>query len=126
MEEILVLLDDTNRAYVLDAACKEYSPHLFDTEFPGETRKEAENRVRFAKSVCAACPVRTECLADAEANLYTEGIWGGRTPRERGFIPRKRSGKRRAQLCPTPRYSCVNPAVAGIKMPPDVNGFISR
>jgi WhiB family redox-sensing transcriptional regulator len=47
----------------------------------------AQNR---AKVVCATCPVRTECLADALDNRVEYGVWGGMTERERRALLRKR------------------------------------
>ena len=47
----------------------------------------AQNR---AKAVCAGCPVRTECLADALDNRVEFGVWGGMTERERRALLRKR------------------------------------
>ncbi len=47
----------------------------------------AQNR---AKAVCASCPVRTECLADALDNRVEFGVWGGMTERERRALLRRR------------------------------------
>jgi WhiB family redox-sensing transcriptional regulator len=47
----------------------------------------AQKRV---KAVCGACPVRTECLADALDNRIEFGIWGGMTERERRALLRRR------------------------------------
>ncbi|HEY2175850.1 MAG TPA: WhiB family transcriptional regulator [Mycobacteriales bacterium] len=49
----------------------------------------AQNR---AKRLCAACPVRTECLADALDNRVEFGVWGGMTERERRALLRRRPG----------------------------------
>ena len=43
-----------------------------------------------AKSVCAMCPVRAECLAEALDNRIEWGVWGGMTERERRAMLRKR------------------------------------
>jgi WhiB family transcriptional regulator, redox-sensing transcriptional regulator len=49
-----------------------------------------------AKRICAACPVRTQCLdyalsgADTWGGIAT-GIWGGTTPHERALL--RRAGK---------------------------------
>jgi WhiB family redox-sensing transcriptional regulator len=43
-----------------------------------------------AKMVCAACPVRAECLAEALDNGIEWGVWGGLTERERRALLRKR------------------------------------
>lgn len=56
------------------AACRSMSPDIFDFgEDRGEKRKK---RINFAKSVCAICPVKAECLADAKAHS-DEGVRGG-------------------------------------------------
>ncbi|HWG92836.1 MAG TPA: WhiB family transcriptional regulator [Mycobacteriales bacterium] len=47
----------------------------------------AQNR---AKTVCRACPVRTECLSDALDNRVEFGVWGGMTERERRALLRRR------------------------------------
>ncbi|MGI8867600.1 MAG: WhiB family transcriptional regulator [Mycobacteriales bacterium] len=47
----------------------------------------AQNR---AKRLCGACPVRTECLADALDNRVEFGVWGGMTERERRALLRRR------------------------------------
>ena len=43
-----------------------------------------------ATVVCAACPVRAECLAEALDNRIEWGVWGGMTERERRAVLRKR------------------------------------
>ena len=43
-----------------------------------------------AKAVCGACPVRTECLAEALDNEIEWGVWGGLTERERRALLRTR------------------------------------
>ncbi|NYH77146.1 WhiB family redox-sensing transcriptional regulator [Actinopolyspora biskrensis] len=50
-----------------------------------ESGHEAYWRRRHAKTICARCPVRTECLADelTQPRADQHGIRGGTTPRER-------------------------------------------
>ena len=63
------------------AACKGDTP---DALF---VRGAEQNK---AKQVCAGCPVRTECLAEALDNQIEWGVWGGMTERERRALLRKR------------------------------------
>jgi WhiB family redox-sensing transcriptional regulator len=63
------------------AACRTSDPaEMFD-------QVAAQNR---AKKVCAGCPVRTECLAEALDNRVEFGVWGGMTERERRALLRRR------------------------------------
>ncbi len=43
-----------------------------------------------AKRLCRACPVRTECLAEALDERIEFGVWGGMTERERRALLRRR------------------------------------
>lgn len=45
---------------------------------------------RDARSVCAGCPVRLECLADALDHRADFGVWGGMTERERRALLKRR------------------------------------
>lgn len=58
-------------------ACQGLDPDLF---FPDDTDQDA---IAAAKAICAACPVRAECLDHALAHRERHGIWGGLTERER-------------------------------------------
>ena len=69
------------------AGCRSLNADLF---FPETTNDEAA-----AKAVCAACPVRSECLEHALAASEPYGIWGGLTLRERRLLRRSRAGLRR-------------------------------
>jgi WhiB family redox-sensing transcriptional regulator len=63
------------------AACRQAQPdQLF-------VRGAEQNR---AKQLCAGCPVRTECLAEALDNQIEWGVWGGMTERERRALLRRR------------------------------------
>jgi WhiB family transcriptional regulator, redox-sensing transcriptional regulator len=63
------------------AACRQSQPdQLF-------VRGAEQNK---AKQVCAGCPVRTECLAEALDNEIEWGVWGGMTERERRALLRRR------------------------------------
>ncbi|GAB2870839.1 transcriptional regulator WblA [Myroides odoratimimus subsp. xuanwuensis] len=63
------------------AACRKAQPdQLF-------VRGAEQNK---AKQVCAGCPVRSECLAEALDNQIEWGVWGGMTERERRALLRRR------------------------------------
>ena len=70
-----------NEDWASEAQCRGSRPdELF-------VRGAAQNK---AKQLCAGCPVRTECLAEALDNEIEWGVWGGMTERERRAILRKR------------------------------------
>jgi WhiB family redox-sensing transcriptional regulator len=43
-----------------------------------------------AKAICAVCPVREPCLEYAVTAREKEGVWGGRTEKERRRLIRQR------------------------------------
>lgn len=45
-----------------------------------------------AKTICGACDVRNECLAEALDNRIEWGVWGGMTERERRALLRRQPG----------------------------------
>ncbi|MFJ8045745.1 WhiB family transcriptional regulator [Kitasatospora sp. NPDC096147] len=49
----------------------------------GEPRAAAERRIRAAKAVCTACPVRVECRRHALATREPFGVRGGLSAEER-------------------------------------------
>jgi WhiB family redox-sensing transcriptional regulator len=65
-----------------DAACRDADTTVF---FP---TSDADADV--AKAICAACPVRDECLEHALGTRQPEGVWGGLTPIERHRLIRRR------------------------------------
>jgi Transcription factor WhiB len=68
------------RGWRARAACRGVDPELF---FPAAERGPVRAvQVAAAKAVCAGCPVRTECLAEALARI-PYGIAGGLTENER-------------------------------------------
>ena len=73
--------------WMIAAACLG-RPDLFFAPDNSETRSERRRREAAAKSVCARCPVRNDCLADALAAEERFGIWGGLTERERRSLGR--------------------------------------
>jgi WhiB family redox-sensing transcriptional regulator len=89
-----LLLGELPDEWMLRAACRGHPrPDIFsppparaDTKIK---RSKAERRRRIviaeAKTVCRRCPVTEACLDYANAAGERYGIWGGKTPRERGF-----------------------------------------
>ena len=58
------------------ARCTQTDPELW---FPEKGKHEGG----AAKSICAECEVRAQCLAYALEHPELDGIWGGLTERER-------------------------------------------
>lgn len=77
-----------------EAACRGLGPALFHPP-PGTTTAAATAE---AKAVCAACPVRADCLDHALAHDET-GIWGGTTQRDRITIRRGATGPWPCEHC---------------------------
>jgi WhiB family redox-sensing transcriptional regulator len=72
------------------AACFGLDPEQFFPAPSGHPDRAAE-----AKRVCAGCPVRELCLADALANADMHGVRGGKTADERLKL-RRRAHRRKA------------------------------
>ena len=66
--------------WTLRAKCRDMADALFPE---GKDQKRA-------RTVCAGCPVRSECLAEALDNRIEWGVWGGMTERERRALLRSR------------------------------------
>lgn len=66
----------TPEPWVQDALCTQVDPELF---FPEKGGKGADE----ARKVCGACDVVAECLAFALRTREEEGVWGGKSPRQR-------------------------------------------
>jgi WhiB family redox-sensing transcriptional regulator len=56
-----------------------FDPDLFHSDEPDD--------VSLAKAICAGCPIRRNCLAQAVARAEPHGVWGGQDPTERGMKP---------------------------------------
>ncbi|HEY9371507.1 WhiB family transcriptional regulator [Streptomyces sp.] len=77
------------------AACLAYEPELwFPISEEGDTRRYVMQRAE-AKAICAGCPVRRPCLAEALAfeakasKAHRHGIFGGYTGSERATLAGK-------------------------------------
>lgn len=73
------------------SACHDIEPELF---FPIGTSIAAMRQIRWAKAVCAACPVDEECLAWALDTGQEFGVWGGLSEDERRSLKRRTSRAR--------------------------------
>lgn len=73
--ELGISVDIEEQEWMLEAKCLDADPEAFFPEKGGSTRE--------AKRICAACPVREDCLDFALANDERFGIWGGLSERER-------------------------------------------
>jgi WhiB family transcriptional regulator, redox-sensing transcriptional regulator len=75
------LLDAAPRAG-LDLPCRSGDADLWFAEAPKELER--------AKELCAACPIKAECLAGALERAEPWGVWGGEIFERGVVIPRKR------------------------------------
>jgi len=73
---------DTEGDWRKEALCAQADPERWFPDKGGNPRP--------AQAICAICPVREECLADALANNETYGIWGGKTARQRQELAGRR------------------------------------
>ena len=92
-----------NQDWAAQAACRGQQP---DKLF---VRGAEQNK---AKQVCGACPVRTECLAEALDNQIEWGGWGGMTERERRALLRRRPNASWRVVLETAREQHVGVAVS--------------
>lgn len=74
-------------AWRAEAAC---SGLPTDDFFPVGSTGGALDRIAAAKAVCAACPVRVQCLDYALDTGQHDGIWGGLSEDERRTERRRR------------------------------------
>ena len=68
------------------AACRDEDTNLF---FPNGETGEALDQAEAAKAICAACPVRLECLKFAVTTNQPYGIFGGLNESERKSLRRR-------------------------------------
>ncbi|GAA4893979.1 WhiB family transcriptional regulator [Streptomonospora salina] len=65
----------------IEIPCRQ-DPDLFFAEAPAD--------VEAAKAICADCPVREQCLADALDRGEPWGVWGGQLLVSGKVVPQKR------------------------------------
>jgi WhiB family redox-sensing transcriptional regulator len=74
-------------------ACLDADPDLF---FPISMTGRALEQIAKAKSICAHCTVRRQCLQFAQEHDPIYGIWGGTTPEDRQRARRREQRAARA------------------------------
>jgi WhiB family transcriptional regulator, redox-sensing transcriptional regulator len=62
--------------------CRTFDPDVWFSDAPTE--------LELAKSLCAECPLRVECLAGALERAEPWGVWGGEIFERGAVVPRKR------------------------------------
>ena len=72
----------------LDAICRGMDSSAFYHP-DGERGMARERRVERAKSICASCPVLTQCREHALTVREPYGVWGGLSEEERELIYRQ-------------------------------------
>jgi WhiB family redox-sensing transcriptional regulator len=65
-----------------DLPCRTFDPDLWFADSPAE--------LELAKSLCAECPLRVECLSSALERGEPWGVWGGEIFERGAVVPRKR------------------------------------
>jgi WhiB family transcriptional regulator, redox-sensing transcriptional regulator len=74
---------DHDDVWQVRAACRGPQATVFFPPTQFERKDERLLREERAKSICAACPVRSPCLAYALRIREPHGIWGGLNEVER-------------------------------------------
>ncbi len=72
----------TERVIDEQLPCRTHDPELFFAESPAD--------VEYAKTLCAACPARLDCLNGALERHEPWGVWGGEWFMQGVVVPRKR------------------------------------
>ena len=57
-----------------DALCRQHSSNLFFPPATFEKKEDREKREAKAKAVCSGCPVKFECLEEANEILDVENV----------------------------------------------------
>jgi WhiB family redox-sensing transcriptional regulator len=73
------------------AACRGEDSSLFFAPGYFERREEKDRREAKAKSICARCPVRVDCLDYALRIKEPHGVWGGMNEQQRRALLRERA-----------------------------------
>jgi WhiB family transcriptional regulator, redox-sensing transcriptional regulator len=83
MSLALAPLPESQQGVRADALpCRNFDPDLWFSDSPEE--------LETAKSLCAGCPLKVECLAGAIEREEPWGVWGGEIFERGAVVPRKR------------------------------------
>lgn len=106
--------------WMADGLCGQTDPEMFFPEKGGSTKN--------AKKVCAACPVKAECLDYALERDQRFGIWGGLSERERRRLRAPRKEKAQAPRAARVEWSPEEDATLRYLAsdPERTNGTIAR
>jgi WhiB family redox-sensing transcriptional regulator len=85
LEHVTAAWRASGPSWLSAAACRSTDPELF---FPLSESGKALDQIAEAKVICAACPVRHQCLEFA-LRTRSQGIWGGLTELERHAAARR-------------------------------------
>lgn len=75
-------MDEVELEWMREGHCRHYPPSAF---FPSDGVG-----VDIARSICAECPVKAECLEYALVQRIDHGVWGGCSERERRRLLKQR------------------------------------
>jgi WhiB family redox-sensing transcriptional regulator len=76
----------------IKASCRGPQAEIFFPPSHAERKEEKLRREARAKSICATCAVRTDCLDYAIRIREPHGIWGGLNELERKQLVDRRAG----------------------------------
>jgi WhiB family transcriptional regulator, redox-sensing transcriptional regulator len=86
--------DLDQQLWLRDASCRGPQASVFYAPPRFERKEDRLRRERQAKSICAGCSVRQDCLEFAIETGETFGVWGGLTEAERSELNSSRSTAR--------------------------------
>ena len=66
-----------------DSLCRQHSSNLFFPPATFEINEDRDKRAAKEKAVCSGCPVKFECLEEANEISEPFGVWGGLNEVER-------------------------------------------
>ena len=80
---MMYLGGSTLNPWMLEAACRDADPDIFFPDNIGTPTPAMKRQTEMALDICSRCPVVTECLDFANETKTFDGIFGGKTEKER-------------------------------------------